>query len=227
MEYRKEVKYLVSDNDFNLINENLKMLLKKDKYCINNFYTITSIYFDNYKNASYNQVKCGVSKRWKYRIRFYNLDDSFIKLEKKYKENLTKKSDITISKEMLNNILNNNLRINRNNSPLLNEFILKIKTEALKPVMCIEYDRIPYVYKLGNVRVTLDYNIRYNKKFDNLFDSTKKMYYLNSKVLEVKYNEFIPDFISKKIGLNYLNQTSFSKFLKSMDSFKGGNIYDI
>ena len=228
MEYRKEIKYIISDNDFNIINENLKMLLKKDKYCINDFYTITSIYFDNYKKASYNQVKCGVSERWKYRIRFYNYDDSFIKLEKKYKDNnLIKKSDINISIDILNNILNNSVKIDKNNTPLLNEFILRMKSEFLRPVMCIEYDRVPYVYKFGNVRITLDYNIRYNNKFDDLFNAKKRMYHINSKVLEVKYNEFIPDFISRKIGLNTLSQTSFSKFLNSIDRYKGGNLSDI
>ena len=53
------------------------------------------------------------------------------------------------------------------------------------------------------------------------------MYYLKSKVLEVKYNEFIPDFISKKIGINALSQMSFSKFMNSIDKYKGGNLSDI
>jgi len=227
MEYRKEIKYLLSDNDFHLINENLKMILKKDKYCVNDFYTITSIYFDNYKNSSYNQVKCGISERWKYRIRFYNYDSSFIKLEKKYKvNNLTKKIDTIITLDMLNHILENNLKVSKNNSPLLNEFIIKVKTEMLRPIMLIEYDRIPYVYKTGNVRITLDFNIRYNDIFNDIFNKEKKMYYLNAKILEVKYNELIPDFIGKKIGINYLSETSFSKFMNSIDKYKGGNIND-
>lgn len=219
MNYRKELKYNISNKDFILINHNLKNLLNKDSNCKNEFYTISSIYFDNYKKTSYNQVKNGLSERWKYRIRFYNYDNSYIKLEKKFKTNgLTNKKSVKISFEMLENILCGNLKISSNNPNLLNEFLIKMQTEFLRPVICIEYDRIPYIYKIGNVRITLDYNIRYTNKFDNLFDRNKKVHYLFDKILEVKYNELIPDFIRYRLELNHLEQTSFSKFNNCMDN---------
>jgi hypothetical protein len=93
-----------------------------------------------------------------------------------------------------------------------------MQTELLRPVICIEYDRIPYVYKLGNVRITLDFNIRYTNKFNNLFNKNKKVRYLEDKLLEVKYNELIPDFIRFRLELNHLEQTSFSKFNNCMDN---------
>jgi len=119
---------------------------------------------------------------------------------------------------MLDDILSGNVKTNNSYNPLLNEFIIKIKTELLKPIICIEYDRIPYVYKLGNVRITLDYNIRYTDKYNDLFNSEKKVYYLKDKILEVKYNELIPDFIRFRLELNHLEQTSFSKFNNCIDS---------
>lgn len=211
--FRKELKYKITDSDFYIINHNLKVLIKKDSNCKGDFYTISSIYFDNYNKTSYNQVKNGISERWKYRIRFYNYDESYINLEKKSKVNgLTNKKGVKITREDLDNILSGNVKISKDNKPLLNEFILKIKTELLKPVICIEYDRIPYVYKLGNVRITLDYNIRYTNKYDNLFDKEKRVHYLNDKILEVKYNELIPDFIRFRLELNHLEQASYSKF---------------
>ncbi len=217
--FRSEIKYLITDKDFYLINHNLKNLLKKDPYCKKDFYTISSIYFDNYKMTSYNQVKCGISERWKYRIRFYNYDDSYIKLEKKYKVNgLTNKKSIKITKEILNNILNNNAKISKDNESLLNEFIIKMKIENLRPVICIEYDRIPYIYKSGNVRITFDYNIRYTKSCKNLFESEKRVYYLKEKILEIKYNELLPDFIKYRLELNHLEQISYSKFNNCLDS---------
>lgn len=219
MNFRKELKYNISNKDFVLINHNLKNLLNKDSNCEGDFYTITSIYFDNYKKTSYNQVKNGISKRWKYRIRFYNYDDSYIKLEKKYKINgLTNKKSVIITRELFNNILINKIKVSEENDSLLNEFIIKVKTEFLRPVICIEYDRIPYIYKIGNVRITLDYNIRYTNKYNDLFNKDKKVYYLIEKILEVKYNELIPDFIRYRLELNHLDQTSFSKFNNCMDS---------
>ena len=219
---RNELKYKLAGNDFYLLNLNLKNIIKKDSNCKDKFYTISSIYFDNYKKTSYNQVKNGISERWKYRIRFYNYDDSYIMLEKKHKINgLTNKTSVRITREMLNNILNNNVRIEENNDKLLNEFIVKIKKDLLRPIICIEYDRIPYIYKLGNVRITLDYNIRYTNRFDNLFNKDKKVYYINDKILEVKYNELIPDFIRYRLELNHLEQISFSKFNNCIDSMLG------
>ena len=216
---RKELKYNITNTDFYLIKHNLNNLIRKDPNCEGDFYTISSIYFDDYNKTSYNQVKNGISNRWKYRIRFYNYDDSFIKLEKKHKINgLTDKTSVRITREMLDNILNNNIRIEENNDKLLNEFIIKMKKDLLRPIICIEYDRIPYVYKLGNVRITLDYNIRYTNKYNDLFNKNKKVYYLKDKILEVKYNELIPDFIRYKLELNHLEQISFSKFNNCIDS---------
>lgn len=211
--YRKELKYCITDNDFYVINHNLKDLVSKDYNCTGDYYTISSIYFDTYNKTSYRQVKDGISNRWKYRIRYYNYDDSYIKLEKKHKINgLTNKSSIIITRKDLTNILTNKIKVKSTNPPLLNEFIIKTETELLRPVICIEYDRIPYVYKIGNVRITLDYNIRYTNRFNNLFDKRKKVYYLEDKILEIKYSELIPDFIRFRLELNHLDQTSYSKF---------------
>ena len=217
--YRSELKYIILDNDFNLIKYNLDPLLKKDPHCTYDYYTISSIYFDDYMNTSYNQVRNGLSERWKYRIRFYNYDDSFISLEKKYKVNgKTLKKSIRITRDILDKILSHNIRISSKNDSLLNEFIEKMNTCFLRPIICIEYDRIPYICKLGNVRITLDYNIRYTNKYNKLFDRNKKVYYLQEKILEVKYDDFIPDFIRYRLELNHLQQTSFSKFNSSIDS---------
>jgi len=216
--FRKELKYLISNSDFYLIKHNLNNLLKKDPNCTNEYYTISSLYFDDYKKTSYNQVKDGISNRWKYRIRFYNYEDSFIKLEKKHKINgLTNKTSVKITREMLDNILNNNIKVEEYNNTLMNEFIIKLKSDLLRPVICIEYDRIPYVHKLGNVRITLDYNIRYTNKYNDLFNKEKKVHYLKEKILEVKYNDLIPDFIRYRLELNHLEQISFSKFNNCLD----------
>ena len=217
--FRKELKYLISENDFNILNHNLKDLISKDIHCENDYYTISSIYFDTYNKTSYRQVKDGISNRWKYRIRFYDYKDSYIKLEKKHKLNsFTNKTSIRISKKELNEILSNKVKVKSNNPPLLNEFIIKMQTEFLRPVICVEYDRIPYTYNIGNVRLTLDFNIRYTNKFNNIFSKSKKVYCLSDKILEVKYNELIPDFIRYRLELNHLEQTSYSKFNNCIDN---------
>ena len=61
-----------------------------------------------------------------------------------------------------------------------------MKKDLLRPIICIEYDRIPFIYKLGNVRITLDYNIRYTNKYNNLFNSKKRVYYLKDKIEDIE-----------------------------------------
>ena len=70
--------------------------------------THSHINFDDYKNTSYFQVLNGVSEREKYRIRYYDYDEGYITLEKKKKvNNLGNKTKDIITKQTVNNLINN------------------------------------------------------------------------------------------------------------------------
>lgn len=43
--------------------------------------------------------------------------------------------------------------------PLLQKLLLQMRTRLLRPVIIVDYDRVPYVCKDGNVRITMDKNI--------------------------------------------------------------------
>ena len=49
---------------------------------------------------------------------------------------------------------------------LLNKLVMLMKTTLMQPKVIVEYDRVPYIYPLGNVRVTLDENIRGGSRVD-------------------------------------------------------------
>ena len=51
------------------------------------YYSIRSMYFDDYFDTSLKQVINGVSERFKYQIRFFDYKDDYIIFEKKYKIN--------------------------------------------------------------------------------------------------------------------------------------------
>ena len=85
----------------------------------------------------------------------------------------------------------------------------------MKPVVVIEYERTAFTYPLGNVRVTLDRNISYSKDIGDFLEDRMNLTPIQSKgqhVLEVKYDEFIPDYIAQVLELGNLNRTAFSKF---------------
>lgn len=218
--YRFEYKYLLSKNQKELLKVKIGDLLRVDKNAAEfGGYNIRSIYLDNYKNTSLNQVINGISDREKYRIRFYNCNSSYIALEKKKKtNNMTIKTSCKITKEQLENIINNkNLVISKENPKLLNELYLKMKTQRYRPVCIIEYDRVPYIYNAGNVRITLDYNISVSYDFSNAFSKKLPVIPIMNRdraLLEVKFNDFIPDFIRWRLQLNTLTRTSYSKYAK-------------
>ena len=216
--FRHELKYNINTYQFEELKSRLSSLLKVDKNTMEDgTYFIRSLYFDDYQNTSYYQVLNGVSKREKYRIRYYNYDESYICIEKKFKiNNMTNKVSCKVTKEQVLDLIAGKLEVSKDNHKLLNEFIIKTKFYGYKPVIIIDYNRIPYTYPAGNVRVTLDYNISMSYDTSDFFKKDCKRIPINEKgmnILEVKYDEFLPNYISWLLNINTLEQTSYSKYL--------------
>lgn len=215
--FRFEKKYILNNLQVEQLKHRLSPIMKLDPILSGKeFYSIRSLYFDDYKDTCLKQVINGISERYKYRIRFYNDNTDYIVLEKKYKiNNMTKKTSVQITKEIVDGILKGNFVISKDNDKLLNEFYLMIRTRGFRPVVIIDYDRIPYVYDAGCVRVTLDYNLSCSYDFDNLFsDEIRRIPLMEegNTILEVKYNDFIPDYIRFCLQLDGLYRTSYSKY---------------
>lgn len=230
--FRFEKKYILNNLQVEQIKHRLSPLMELDPILSGKpFYNIRSLYFDDYKDTCLKQVINGISERYKYRIRFYNNNTNYIVLEKKYKiNNMTKKTSVEISKEQVDEILNGNITISKDNDKLINEFYLMIKTKGFKPVAIIDYDRIPYVYDAGCVRITLDFNLSCSYDFKKLFDDDIRKIPLleqDKTILEVKYNDFIPDYIRFSLQLNELSRTSYSKYGNgriTLKNYVGGSI---
>lgn len=215
--FRFEKKYILNNLQVEQLKHRVSPIMKLDPILSGKeFYSIRSLYFDDYKDTCLKQVINGISERYKYRIRFYNDNTDYIVLEKKYKiNNMTKKTSVQITKEIVDGILKGNFVISKDNNKLLNEFYLMIRTRGFRPVVIIDYDRIPYVYDAGCVRVTLDYNLSCSYDFDNLFsDEIRRIPLMEegNTILEVKYNDFIPDYIRFCLQLDGLYRTSYSKY---------------
>ena len=215
--FRFEKKYILNNLQVEQLKHRLSPIMKLDPILSGKeFYSIRSLYFDDYKDTCLKQVINGISERYKYRIRFYNDNTDYIVLEKKYKiNNMTKKTSVQITKEIVDGILKGNFVISKDNDKLLNEFYLMIRTRGFRPVVIIDYDRIRFVYDAGCVWVTFDYNLSCSYEFDKLFsDDLLRIPLIDSgnTILEVKYNDFIPDYIRFSLQLGELYRTSFSKY---------------
>lgn len=219
IKYRHELKFIISSSYAEILKHRLSFIMDVDENSVNsdNTYFIRSLYFDNYASDAYYEKIDGVEKRKKYRIRIYNFDDSFIRLERKDKNrDLTHKEQTKITKDIYQNIIDNNLdNIDTKSDKLLEEFITNIKTKNLKPAVIVDYSRLAYTYPVEETRITFDEHIRSRRFNYELFNEDYATYDVlenNESVLEVKFNNFIPSHIAQVIMTIPTVRQAISKF---------------
>ena len=196
--YRHELKFKISNSAAEVLKQKLSLILKKDKnaYYNDGSYLIKSLYFDDLDSSSYYEKMDGVLYRKKYRIRIYNNNDEFIRLEKKMKHNTyTAKEQMLISKDIYSKILNGKIDEIENATGLLEEFITNSKVKHLVPSIIVLYHRTAFTYPISDVRITFDSNIQSGLYSYDLFNKDVPMYDVSEpgkQVLEVKFNEVLP-----------------------------------
>lgn len=216
--FRHEFKYTITQGEKQLLQNRLKNMLPIDKHAVQaGFYNIRSLYFDDYENKCYYENENGTDPREKFRIRIYNHSSRRISLECKRKErSKTLKTSCPLTIEQTQCLMEGRIIPDiASQHPLLRKLTLLMMTRRMRPVVIVEYDRVPYVYKNGNVRVTLDYNISSCRDVSRFLDENipkRPVMPAGCQLLEVKYDEFIPDFIYENLQLHSLRQTAFSKY---------------
>lgn len=193
------------------------MSVDTNSYNSDNSYLIRSLYFDNENSDAYYEKMDGVEYRKKYRIRIYNFDDKFIRLECKYKHNnMTSKDQILIDKELCSKIINGKIdEIDLTKDNLLRQFALDYRLNRLNPSIIVDYNRVAFTYHVSDVRITFDSQIKSGMYNYNLFDKNATTYRViddNQMVLEVKFNEILPESIALILQTVPTFRQAFSKF---------------
>ena len=218
VKYRHELKYQVTDAQVQLLKNRLNHLIPADRHAgPSGTYTIRSLYFDDYEDRCLRENEDGTDPREKFRIRIYNHSTDRIMLECKRKERgKTHKTACPLTLEQTRLLMEGKpLPDIARQHPVLRKLTLLMLTRRMKPVVIVEYDRIPYVYKNGNVRITLDTNIRSCGTVAAFLEEcipTRPVMAAGQQLLEVKYDEYLPDFIYRSLQLHSLRQTAFSKY---------------
>ncbi len=216
--YRHELKYICHNTELEVIERKLRCVMQPDSHAdANGEYLIRSVYFDDYRRSCYYENEDGVDPREKFRLRIYNYQDGRISLEKKKKNRgMTGKESCLVDREICDKMLRGQpIRDKLGRHRLLDEWIIRSETERLRPVMLGEYVRKPLVYRLGNVRITFDRNICASPQMTDIFErnvSRVAVLPTGYHVLEVKYDNYLPDVIYQLIDNGHLQQTTFSKF---------------
>lgn len=220
IKFRHEFKHQINQLDDFILSGRLNKIFKKDQHADSHgSYRVSSLYFDTLSDKALREKIDGVNIREKFRLRYYNDDTSVIKLEKKMKHNsLGRKLSANISRIEVEMILNNEIEfLLEKNNPLCIEFYAKLKTQQLKPKTIVIYDREPFIYEPGNVRITFDRNLRTTHSIHDFLNPNLTTYSIsnNITILEVKYDHFLPEIVQKAVTLNNRNASAFSKYTVS------------
>ena len=211
MNGRHELKHCINATDYALLRARLRIVAKPDENVgEDGGYKTRSLYFDNYSDKAVVEKLSGLSRREKFRIRYYNDDTSFIRLEKKSKANrLAYKESAMITAEQCAALLAGSFDcLKIPDVPLLMEFYTKIHYQNLRPRNIVDYHREAYIYRAGNVRVTFDSNIKTSNSVAGFLDpKLVTIPAASAIILEIKYDGFLPDIMrdilqiaSRKIG---------------------------
>lgn len=214
MNFRHEVKHEISFSDMIAIRQRLRAVAVPDPHAVGGKYRIRSLYFDDPSDKALREKINGADRREKFRIRCYNEDLSLIRLEKKSKRNgLCAKQTAPLTIEQTRAILSGELpQIAESREPLLRELLVKMTAEELRPKTIVDYTREPFVFPAGNVRVTIDYDIRSGLSHTDFPDFSRvTVPVTRAVILEVKWDEFLPDVIRDAVSLNR-REGAFSKY---------------
>ena len=216
MNYRHEWKHEITFSDMLQLRNRLKTVMRLDEHAVDGKYFIRSLYFDTPSDKALREKIDGVNRREKFRIRCYNLDPSLIHLEKKGKLNgLCSKESAVITAEHTQKIIDGDLDwMLGSESALVRELYTKIRSQGLRPKTIVDYTREAFTYAPGNVRVTLDYDIRTGLGCTDFLNPHCVTIPTGEApiILEVKWDAFLPDVIQDALQLENRRAGAFSKY---------------
>ena len=97
---------------------------------------------------------------------------------------------------------------------LVRELYCKMRSQGLRPRTLVDYTREPFIFRPGNVRVTLDYDIRTGLNSTDLLNPRAVTVPAGDApiLLEVKWDEYLPSIIRDAVSVPDRRAGAFSKY---------------
>ncbi len=214
--YRHEWKYVISYSDMLAIRQRMSAIAQPDPHATDGKYLIRSLYFDNESDKALKEKVNGVNSREKFRIRYYNLDTSLIHLEKKCKQNgLGTKYSAPLTATEAQAIVDGDTDwMMRSEHSLIQELYCKMMIQGLRPKTVVDYTREPFIFPAGNVRVTLDYDLKTGMDCTDFLNPDMVTVKAGDAplLMEVKWDEYLPDLIKAAVAVKDRRAGAFSKY---------------
>ena len=216
MQFRHEVKHEINQLDLLVLRQRLNAVMDPDCHAKNGRYEIRSLYFDTPEDKALREKLDGVMTREKYRMRLYNNDPSLIHLERKFKHvGLGCKTVTTLTPTQAQAIVQGDTGWMADSSdPVLLGFYTRICNERLQATVIVDYTREPFIFSPGNVRVTLDSHIRTGMRCIDFLNPNCTTIPVPGApcILEVKWDQYLPEIIRDILQLGNRHSTAYSKY---------------
>jgi SPX domain protein involved in polyphosphate accumulation len=203
------------------LRDELKPYMEYDEHARhlpNNAYTVRSIYFDDKNLRYFYQKEYNHAERKKIRLRGYgHLSDSKVVMEIKRKfsgAGIKNREFLDYTKAVES--IKSGSRISGNSDETM--FLYHIIRYSLFPTVNVVYDREAFMTHLeskNNLRVTMDMNLRYLSmpNLDQLFNQRDlKQVHISKFILEVKFNDFYPQWLQDSVSRLGLKRSPASKY---------------
>ncbi|HEY4623108.1 polyphosphate polymerase domain-containing protein [Solibacillus sp. FSL R7-0668] len=217
--FRHELKYYITYFEMIALRKKIASFLSLDKHATSpDGYNIRSLYFDGMHEHSLHDKNDGIFGREKYRIRIYNENDAIIKLERKSKYgDYINKEGAPLTREDYDAILRGEYHsLKERPEVLTHDFYRALEFRRFQPRVIVDYTREAYIYELGNVRITFDKELRAGINGIDLFHKNnvfQEILYPEQVILEVKYDDFLPDVIRQLLQPERLTRSAISKYV--------------
>ena len=216
---RHELKYFINPAELEALRARLRGALAMDGHCVGGRpYVIRSLYFDDIADSAFYDKQAGVMHRDKYRIRIYRYSDKEIFLERKRKlGDLIQKSSVQITRRLCDQLIQGDPSgLYRSSNPLLQDMYVQMRTRLLRPRVIVDYAREAYLHPAEDVRITFDMGLRSGLYSSDLFNPrlpTVCPHDRNVEILEVKFNNYLPDYIGGLLRGVEAERSAISKYV--------------
>lgn len=216
--YRHELKYFISFTNYRVLSEILRSTMAPDPNGNeDNEYWIRSLYFDSIENDDFYEKEIGVKTRKKIRLRIYDVNQQWVKLEIKNKdEQYMLKETATLNREEARKLIGGDREFLLNpDNRTLNKVYYFMTRDIYRPAVIVDYEREAYVGSVQDIRITFDKNIRASIVDFDMFNPRLNMepvFEDPTMVVEVKFNRFMPDWLKDILSAFHSERYAISKY---------------
>ena len=217
---RQEEKYVLTTEEAICYANRFSQLLQPDMHSINGSYMVRSLYFDTPDDRDFFDKLNEQNLRRKIRLRIYDPHTPHVKLELKQKENMSqRKQTLLITRFDATALISGRYSVLLSyHQPLADEIYSIMTGEAYRPRSIVEYRRKAFTVNGNNTRITFDSCINANETDLGFFSPTLPLYPVMSRgkeILEIKYSNFFPGYLSSIISQIDRTKISASKYCLS------------